>query len=288
MCFNLGATELTIAAQKNHSMTFSTPNDADGSHYYIAGEEQVYGDLYQWGRIRDGHEQRGAGAGFVAGSKVAGTNQVAYNASPPIVFEDGNLIGPTQRYPWRQVARTDTDYYGKHIILSQNGNWACDLSDADRDQLWHTGRFAANDPCAKIKEDGLTYETFYPETDGIAGSNTAWKTPAQDEWGSIYRGGTISGSPNSALANTWTWYGSNGRGYDIKPDGSTVTLHLPANGNRSGTSGRLLHCGSTGSYWSTSFSGVDAYVLNCNSSNVIPAYVAGRGNGMGLRCIRNS
>ncbi|MDR1653222.1 MAG: hypothetical protein LBS01_06170, partial [Prevotellaceae bacterium] len=74
MCFNLGATELTIAAQKNHSMTFSTPNDADGRHYYIAGEEQLYGDLYQWGRIRDGHEQRGAGAGFVAGSNAAGTN----------------------------------------------------------------------------------------------------------------------------------------------------------------------------------------------------------------------
>ncbi|MDR1652156.1 MAG: hypothetical protein LBS01_00620 [Prevotellaceae bacterium] len=291
MCFNLGATELTIAAQKNHSMTFSTPNDADGGHYYIADEEQVYGDLYQWGRIRDGHEQRGESAGFVAGSNAAGTNQAAYNALTPIVFEDGNLIGPSQHYPWRQVSRYDNNHYGKFITTgsAQNANWAYDLPANEIDQLWRTGRFAANDPCAKINADGLTYETFYPETDAITtGANTNWKTPSQDEWGSIYRGGTVSGSQNNALANTWTWYNNNGRGFDVKPDGSTITLHLPASGFRHSYNGRLHHQGSLGYYWSILFSGTNANVLLCYNGDVNPAYSISRGYGFTLRCIKHS
>ncbi|MDR1653603.1 MAG: hypothetical protein LBS01_08175, partial [Prevotellaceae bacterium] len=256
-----------------------------------AGEEQLYGDLYQWGRIRDGHEQRGAGAGFVAGSNAAGTNQVAYSATAPIVFEDGDLIGPTQTYPWRQVSRNDGKYYGKFIttLTTQNFNWAYDLPANEIDQLWRSGRFAPNDPCAKINADGLTYETFYP-TDGITtGANTNWKTPSQDEWGSIYRGGTVSGTLNHALTNTWTWYAGNGQGCDIRPDGSTITLHLPANGNRGYSSGCLFSQGASAHYMSSTFLGTSVYSLFCSSTNVNPAYTIGyRGFGSALRCIKNS
>ncbi|MDR2004413.1 MAG: hypothetical protein LBQ74_15405, partial [Prevotella sp.] len=182
MCFNLGATNLTIAAQKGHTMTFSPANDADGKHYYIANEENLYGDLYQWGRIGDGHQKRGAAQGFTAGQNTAGTNQVAYGSGP--TYEDGNLIGTSQRYPWRQVARS-TAHYGMFITTGsgQNYNWAYNLLANQIDQLWRTGRFAANDPCAKIKADGLTYETWYPAQNGISGANTNWRTPSQDEWG---------------------------------------------------------------------------------------------------------
>ncbi|MDR1652263.1 MAG: fibrobacter succinogenes major paralogous domain-containing protein, partial [Prevotellaceae bacterium] len=289
MCFNLGATELTIAAQKNHTLAAPT-NEADGLHTYQAGEEAIYGDLYQWGRIRDGHEQRGAGAGFVAGSNAAGTNQAAYSAATPIVFEDGNIIGTSQTYPWRQVSRADNNYYGKFITTTraQNYNWAYDLPDVEKDQLWRTGRFAPNDPCAKIKEDGLTYETFYPETNGIASANTAWRIPAQDEWSNIYKGGTISDSPDNALANTWTWYNSNGRGFDIKPDGVTTTLHLPANGFRNLNGGCLYRQGSNGYYWGSTFSATHTYTFYFSSGNVNPAVIGYRGYGYALRCIRSS
>ena len=122
MCFNLGATDLTIAAQKGHTMTFSPANDADGKHYYIANEENLYGDLYQWGRIGDGHEKRGAAQGFTAGANTAGTNQVAYGSGP--TYEDGNLVNSTsQNYPWRQVARTDTVHYGMFITTSSTQNY---------------------------------------------------------------------------------------------------------------------------------------------------------------------
>jgi uncharacterized protein (TIGR02145 family) len=290
MCFNLGAgaTELTIAAQKNHSMTFSPGNGTDGRHYYIAGEENLYGDLYQWGRIGDGHQKRGATQGFVAGQNTAGTNQAAYGSGP--TYEDGNLI-MTQTYPWRQVDRNDVTHYGKFITAAssaQDYNWAYNLLASQIDQLWRTGRFAANDPCAKIKDDGLTYETWYPETDGTSGANTSWRTPSQDEWGNLYKGGTISGSSATATANTWTWNSANGRGYEIKPDGLTTTLFLPASGYRSLGNGALYYQGSYGYYWSINAIATNAYDLYFHSSNVFPANSSNRANGFALRCIKNS
>jgi uncharacterized protein (TIGR02145 family) len=288
MCFNLGATELTIAAQKNHSMTFSTPNDAGGRHYYIDGEENLYGDLYQWGRIGDGHEKRGATQGFVAGSNAAGTNQAAYGSGP--TYEDGNLIGVSQTYPWRQVDRNDATHYGKFIttVITQNNNWAYNLPASQIDQLWRTGRFAANDPCAKINADGLTYETWYPETDGTSGANTSWRTPAQDEWGNLYKSGTISGSDLTATANTWTWNNTNGRGFEIRPDGVTTTLFLPAAGTRNYGNGALYNQGTAGYYWSFSIIGTSAYSLLFYNGNVNPATSSNRAGGMALRCVKNS
>lgn len=289
MCFNLGATDLTIDAQINHTMVFNPVNDSDGKHYYIANEENLYGDLYQWGRIGDGHEKRGVSAGFTVGQNTAGTNQVAYNTTTPPTYEDGNLIGTIQRYPQRQVARTDATYYGKFITtgFAQNYNWAFNLSADQIDQLWRTGRFAANDPCAKIKEDGLTYETYYPVTDGTSGANTAWRTPSQDEWGSIYKGGTVSGSPGVATANTWTWNSANSRGYEIKPDGVTTTLFLPASGYRNDGNGLLYNQGTTGNYWSIGSLSTSAYNLDFLSGSINPATSNYRGNGFALRCIKN-
>ncbi|NDV97071.1 hypothetical protein D0T84_19490 [Dysgonomonas sp. 521] len=286
MCFNLGATLLTIDGQINYSMTFSQANDADGRHYYIAGEENLYGDLYQWGRIGDGHEKRGAAQDFVAGQNTAGTNQVAYGTGP--TFEDGNVIS-SQPYPWRQVDRTNTTYYGKFITTSstQNYNWAYGLVASEIDLIWRAGRFAANDPCAKIMDDGLTYETYYPATNGISGATTGWRTPSQNEWGELLRGGTITSSPKTATANTWVWNNTNGCGYEIKPDGETTTLFLPANGNRSYGNGSLYAQGSTGRYWSTTVIGTNAYHLYFYDGGIIPAQSYYRASGFALRCIKN-
>ena len=58
MCFNLGATNHTITSQKNTSITL-LPNGAVASTFFrSANERTLYGDLYQWGRIADGHERR--------------------------------------------------------------------------------------------------------------------------------------------------------------------------------------------------------------------------------------
>ncbi|GHT89052.1 hypothetical protein FACS189474_5330 [Bacteroidia bacterium] len=290
LCFNLGAADLTIAAQKGHTMTINPANGSDGRHYYVANEEGVYGDLYQWGRIGDGHEKRGAGAGFTAGQNTAGANQIAYNAATPPTFENGNLIGTSQRYPASQVSRTDPNgYYAKFITTTatQDYNWAFTMATSTKDQLWRTGRYAANDPCAKIKDDA-TYETYYPATDGIAGANTNWRLPSPEEWGALYKGGTISGGPGAATANTWVWNGSNGRGYEVRPDGATTTLFLPASGYRNFGNGLLYYQGTGGHYWSNASTGTNAYHLHFDSGRVNPANSYNRGYGFALRCVKNT
>ncbi|MDR2823638.1 MAG: fibrobacter succinogenes major paralogous domain-containing protein [Prevotellaceae bacterium] len=301
MCFNLGATQMTIAAQRNTALTIGTNNASDGLHAYVTGEEQKYGDLYQWGRIRDGHEQRGS-TYFTAGSNAPGTNQRTYSTTWPPTYASGNIIGTSsQRYPHIQISDTSV-YFGKFIITvaGQDYNWAnpaigrvgtnitaTSVTQGTIDQLWRLGRFTPNDPCAKIKDDGITYETFYPGTDGIGGAaTTAWKTPSQGEWGEIYRGGELNGSPDNALSNTWTWHYSNGQGYDIKPDGATITLHLPASGYRSATNGRLYNQGANGSYWSTTYTSINAHNLYFYRNIIDPAFVSYRGYGHSLRCIR--
>ncbi|MDR2475355.1 MAG: fibrobacter succinogenes major paralogous domain-containing protein [Bacteroidales bacterium] len=299
MCFNLGATEMTIAGQKNHTLAAS-PNAPDGLHSYRTGEEAIYGDLYQWGRIRDGHQVYASS--FTNGSNVlnATNNVMAYVAATPPVYESGELIGTSQNYPHVQVKRGDP-YYGKFITTgsAQDYNWANpaigktgnnlpSVSQAVIDMLWRGGRFAPNDPCAKVNADGTTYETFYPPQNGISGSNTGWKTPSQEEWGYLYRGGTVSGSPGNAFANTWTWYGSNGCGFDIKPDGVTTTLHLPATGIRRNSSGTLYRQGDSGYYWSTTNTGNNAHNLSFYSNNISPADANTRSYGFAVRCIRSN
>ena len=288
MCFNLGATDLTIADQLNHTMSFDAyPNDADGKHYYISGEENLYGDLYQWGRIGDGHEKRGSAQGFIPDANTGGANEEAYGTGPE--YEDGEILGTSQAYPWRQVKRS-TAHYGNFILTdqAQNYNWAANLPANQIDQLWRGGRFDANDPCAKIKDDGLTYETYYPESNGISGANTNWRMPSKDEWGSIFKGGGITGAASTATANTWVWNGTNGRGFEIKPDGQTTTLFLPANGHRYLGNGLLFNQGSHGTYWSSSILGAtNAYALSFYSGAANPADSNYRAIGFALRCIKN-
>ena len=294
MCFNLGATELTINNQINHTMTIFPANEPTGQHYYVANEENLYGDLFQWGRIGDGHEKRGQAQGFVPGQVTDG-NSVAYDTATPPTFEDGNLIGPTQHYPWRQVARTDGTYYGKFITTphSHMFNWASNLPVHQIDLLWRSsGRFEPNDPCAKIKDDGLTYETYYPVQDGIGSANTNWRMPSSGEWGSIFKGGSnMTGVRTTATANTWEWNNTNGRGMEIRPDGETTTLFLPASGYRYFGHGnaRLNGQGGNGRYWTFNFMGTvtHATYLYFDSSWVDPNASHPRAGGLTLRCIKN-
>ena len=117
--------------------------------------------------------------------------------------------------------------------------------------------------------------------------------PSQSEWAILYRGGTTGGSPANALANTWIWYQLNAsategaKGYEIKPDGVTTTLFLPANGFRERGNARLYSLGAGGFYWSGSTSGVNAFSMPFNTANITPAGVYGRGYGMAIRCIKN-
>ena len=300
MCFNLGATRQTIAAQQTTSIPFLAANASDGSHIKAANEELTYGDLFQWGRIADGHEKRSK---IQVGSTGGGAsdNQAAWNTVAPPTYEDGNILGTTQQYPWRQVARSNATYYGKFImtILDNEHNWYAG-STSYSDRLWRENIFPPNDPCQKVTAAGMVPSGNTPEWYPAASSSTAggssgtgWRLPSQFEWASLYRGGTVNGSHTIALANTWEWYQppsssstEGAKGSAIKPDGITTTLFLPAAGDRAGHNSMLFFQGSNARYWSTSISGVYAYYLNANISTVNPAYTNARGSGYALRCIK--
>jgi len=299
MCFNLGATRHTIAAQQNTPIAFSVANDANGIHAKVEYEELTYGDLFQWGRIADGHEKRSAIQPNSTGGNTT-DNVAVWNATTPPTYADGNLLGTSQRYPYQQVATTNATYYGKFIrtIVGNDHNWYAGTNAMNTaiDQLWRQSAFPANDPCQKIDATGNAYSTFYPpasSSTSTGASGTGWRIPTQHEWGSLYRGGTISGGRNIALANTWDWYQlsssstEGAKGMAIKPDGVTSTLFLPAGGYRDASNALLYNHGSLGYYWSGSVMGANAYSLRFLSSTVNPAFSYYRGSGFAVRCIKN-
>jgi uncharacterized protein (TIGR02145 family) len=306
LCFNLGARTLTIADQINYPITFSQANESDGRHYYVTNEEYLYGDLYQWGRIGDGHQFRVGNPGTFD----APSNQAAYGTLSTAAFESGNLIGTSQRYPDSQIKRDSTKWYGKFITGAPDNNWAYSLATSTKDQLWRTGRYVANDPCTKIKQTYTGTDPFTPANVGTVGAqtndwfswypaqddsnaagggtgNTGWKLPAQDDWANLYRGGTTDGVPANALSNTWVSNSTNGRGHEVRPDGVTTTLFLPSNGYRNAGFGLLYYQGARGSYWSSTFAGTAAYSLQFGINSVTPAASASRSYGFAVRCTKS-
>jgi uncharacterized protein (TIGR02145 family) len=109
LCYNLGADQnKSIAEQTTYSPSPSGIASTDAT---------VYGHLYQWGRVADGHQERTSTA-------VAG----------PV--PDGSLDGNGQ------VLSTATTYYSKHVYnMYSPYDWR-----SRNDTLWGATK-TANDPC---------------------------------------------------------------------------------------------------------------------------------------------
>jgi hypothetical protein len=192
---------------------------------------------------------------------------------------NGPYLG-TQYWPTQQI-KSGTTGYGNFITgvaTSNNNNW--NPVSATADQLWRSGRFGPNDPCARYRVNGMYTDLTSNEEPG-----TAWRLPSISDWGEIYKGGGISGTVATATANTWFWNSSRGKGIEIRPDGKTTTLFLPANGYRP-AGGSLYYQGTAGSYWSTTTSGVNASALVFNGYNVTLSFYT-RATASGIRCVKH-
>ncbi|MCL2652042.1 MAG: fibrobacter succinogenes major paralogous domain-containing protein [Candidatus Azobacteroides sp.] len=298
LCHNLGANAQTIAAQHSTVITSAVNPDVANAFLRSANERTVYGDLYQWGRMADGHENRNKISLNGTGGIDATDNCVVWNITTPPAYANGNILGTeNQAYPWQQVATTSTAYYGKFIkaIAGNDYNWytGTGTTQGNADLLWRESAFGPNDPCRKVTTAGAVpsgnVTAWYPpsSTSIEAGSSgTGWRIPTQYELGSIFRGGTSSGSNTTALANTWVWYSGGTKGFDVRPDGTTTTLFLPASGYRNTTNALLLFSGVYGYYWSGTTSGALACYLYFYSSTVDPSRNNYRGRGMALRCVK--
>ncbi|MDH6355623.1 uncharacterized protein (TIGR02145 family) [Dysgonomonas sp. PH5-45] len=267
MCFNLGAeNDISIKDQMNTSKD----------------DQAIYGSLFQWGRIADDHELRSSDGYDFA------------NMTDAKIGSGFRCRTGEEGRPWYQVAK-GVDAEGMFIYGGENWTPVA----ANIDNLWKSGSFVQNDPCTHYNTDG-SYQKFWfdgphadsddpigeTEADGCKNATTRWRLPSQAEWGSIYRGGTISGTPDAATANSWFW--SENIGMEVKPDGATTTLFLPANGYRSKADGKIFeNKGTDAYYWSYNIISSNAYNMHINNNIVEPANGNfNRSNGLGIRCIK--
>jgi uncharacterized protein (TIGR02145 family) len=299
MCFNLGADHenATIAFQKNYTFTSHTNTGASGLHPYQANEEDLFGDLFQWGRIADGHEGRQS------------TSKAYEAALSSDIVTGGRCASNAIERPVNQVKETSS-WYGKFIInipIEANTNWNPVMPQTVADQLWMaSGRNVSNDPCAHYNTNGTYFPFWHPA--GIDGSHstcvngsgeaahTNWRIPTQSEWGELFRGGMISGDAINAMANTWRWHGNananpnnitDSRGMELLPDNLTTTLFLPASGQRNCGGGGLYQQGSYGYYWSSTAVGTSVYFLSFSPWDVYPSRINNRSEGFAIRCIKH-
>jgi uncharacterized protein (TIGR02145 family) len=289
MCFNLGAQNgITIQQQKDYPIAAYTNSNA--LHSYISGEENIFGNLFQWGRIADGHEFNNPATNSTNFSGMTATEQMTGNRC------SANDI---QR-PGYQVKQSSA-WYGKFIhgtaMENNNNNWSL-APQTDADQLWHASA-APNDPCTHYKTDGSYQDFWHTGTnytsagiEACESSETSWRLPTQEEWAAIYIGTLNTASPSIATANSWRWRAGTStaynRGYEIQPDGETTTLFLPAAGYRSHNDGRLWNAGVAGDYWSVTILNQTAYHMVFESTWVSLGTAYYRGRGSSLRCIKAS
>jgi hypothetical protein len=268
MCFNLGADALTIEQQK----TYTIDLDAAGfdPHTYVQDEEKLYGDLFQWGRIADGHEDRQSG-------------EIEYTSINTTTDLVNGVACLGSNFPYYQIGKGTTGY-GKFIKSSPF--WAPEISQSSF--LWSSSYMQPNDPCTHYQENGQ-YQEFWNNCLETT-ATTGWRVPSQGEFGELFLGGALSGNPTDAQANTWVWISTNGRGYELRPDGFTPTLFLPANGYRTYPVSPIFNLrsqGEAGYYWSNTAIGTNSYLLNVSENSVSPGAADNRAFGFGIRCIKN-
>jgi hypothetical protein len=308
MCFNLGAKHnISIYEQINQEF-ISYTDSIDGRHYHAGNtENDLYGDLFQWGRIADGHEKRDSPIVI-----YDTTRAIIGNGNRCSTDAQGDPTG--SRYPVTQVKPDSTKWFGKFIRGGgTTTNWTpVDQTTADR--LWHSG-VVYEDPCYRYRpSDGGYQDSWHTGTDGTSADIDActipgagWRLPTQSEWGEIYKSGVFSGSPDVATANSWKYISPGSEkvssssysnqlqykydragGHRIQPDNATTTLFLPMSGYRSNSNGLLYGQCTIGYYWSSSITGTNAYYLNLYGGLVNPGNSSFRANGYAIRCIKNT
>ncbi|MDR1632808.1 MAG: fibrobacter succinogenes major paralogous domain-containing protein [Dysgonamonadaceae bacterium] len=238
---NLGADQTkTVAWQMAHVPVGSAPTS---NPLY---EDSVYGDWYQWGRKKDGHQSRNVLVADVA-------NNTYLNSPEGVPVNDLNNDG--------QILNDKTGY-GK-FIQRNTGDWrdypGSDNTITSPANAW-TWANTVNDPC-KDPSSSLP-------------SDHAWRVPSQSEWTQIRQN------------NTWSWYGSSTSGYEIKPGGAakSTSLFLPLTGLRGSSSGQVGNM-SYGYYWSSSPTSINTFVLNFDNTMINTVANYSRSYGFAVRCV---
>ncbi|MDR1632063.1 MAG: fibrobacter succinogenes major paralogous domain-containing protein [Dysgonamonadaceae bacterium] len=271
MCYNLGANPDygDPAIQKSYVPSPNTGSSTDRT---------VYGDLYQWGRVDDGHQRRDLTPENIWPADNLGST-TGFTEDP--VPNDAVYINTTTG----QVLETDARF-GKFIRRNTtNYDWIAGDTYVYNNRWDTTGTKlskAPADPCP-----------------------TGWRVPTNTEWASIYGTTVNCGSADcytNAKVNKWL------HNFEIPPAGDTgthgvsltpstaqgnttygtyPTLFLSAGDDRNRDHATIDNSGTRSIYWSSTVVGssINAYGLGCSSTHVNPSSTGNRSGGRSVRCV---
>jgi uncharacterized protein (TIGR02145 family) len=240
---NLGADQnKSLENQMVYHPVASTPTNNENY------DPTVYGDLYQWGRKKDGHQVRNV--------TVADGTYDGYLGSR------GGVGGSDLNSADGQI-KESSNIYGKFIL--------CDAGSKDWRHYSETLEKSATSPAMDWTWDNPNNDPCKAEL------GSGWRLPTVDEWSQIHANNTW----------IWRDGGTDGvSGYEIKPNATKFSsFFLPAAGYRLYDSGQLDCPGVYGLYWSSSAGGDFSYCLYFLGSGVIPADYNSRAYGFSVRCI---
>jgi len=286
MCYNLGATHQKMQQQMATTVSLYYSGNYNGTIPVDAahGNATVYGDLYQWGRVPDGYQLRTS-----PNSPANGPYTGAYT-------------GYTALWPagGEQIPAGTANWSGYFIPNPSSGNVAGAYD-------WNNNPTGRNSflwrPLSAANENDPCVHRFFGGTpvDGDVVGVVTWRIPTQQEWADIWSGGAAitnpAGASAASIANTWVWRPATPgtqntttntpAGFEIKPDGVTTTLFLPAAGYRSYADGTLTNPGIQGSYWSSTAYGNSNFsnYLYFVSTTIVPPHFDRRADGNSIRCI---
>jgi hypothetical protein len=218
----------------------------------------VYGDWYQWGRKKDGHQNRTISS--------TNTNSNYYGTTDGVdigkLGDDGQIIDSEENIGiyGKFIQRNGGTLDWRQYPPEDEGNSA--VSPAN---YWTWGNPVKGitnlDPC---KEAG--------ENDELGDGN--WRVPTPAEWAQIQSN------------NTWVWSDRDTKGYEIKPAGANkpTALFLPAAGTRY-RNGSQYSVDSHGYYWSSAVTSTNSYSLYFTSGSINVAYASSRSLGFTVRCV---
>ncbi|MDR0682627.1 MAG: fibrobacter succinogenes major paralogous domain-containing protein, partial [Dysgonamonadaceae bacterium] len=218
-----------------------------------AYDPTVYGDWYEWGRKKDGHQER----------RVLATNTVSTYLNTTGGVETSKLNEEDG-----QIKDGDA-LYGKFIQRNAGTfDWRQYPETTENSATAPANAWTWGDPV-----NGIT--DLDPCRSELGGT---WRVPTQAEWAQI------------ASNNTWVWQdgGGNGTsGYLLKPGGTNkpTALFLPAAGDRSRNGGAQYYVGSIGFYWISTVESTSSYYLYFTSGSITAANTTNRANGFTVRCV---
>ena len=234
------------------------------------------GDLYQWGRIADGHQHvvwtKTPSRINTVEPMVGGTGTSAVVAKSAVVQNYNATSGQIINTSGVGYFITDANDWGEGNVASNN-RWGNSTNDRANADIWQR---PGNNPCAAL--------------------GAGWTVPSRWTWWDIYIGDGVSstapitGAYTAATNNTMRWRSGTainaGGAYIINHSGEVV--FLPAIGFRNQNTGVVDGTGGApGYYWSSSFSGnTQAFSLIINGSSFGGAsHPRARATGLTVRCV---